>query len=263
MLTNWCYFYNFRFGGKIFVSKTFDKAISFGSNDTAGSLEDKRIIKRSWKSLLFYLEKAWKKKESNSCFDVTIGSYDGAELYELIGIFTQSVLEEMINKEAMSLYRDDGLIILNKVTNQNTDKIRKKIIHIFKDNGFSIDIVTNLKEVNFLDVMFNLRNGSYKSYKKPNYELRHINVLSNHPTQILKQLTTTISDRLSRNSSSELLFNESTRQYEDALRKSGFKSKLTYNTTQQHLPTKKWSAGKEKLSGSTLCIIKMCPKISS
>ena len=88
-------------------------------------------------------------------------------------------------------------------TGQNTDKIRQKIIHVFKDNGFSIDIVTNLVEVNFLGVAFNLRNGSYQPCKMPDDELlRQCLVLSNHPPQILKQLTTTISDRLSRNSSS-------------------------------------------------------------
>ena len=100
----------------------------------------------------------------------------------------------------MGSYRDHGLIVLKKVTSQNTDKIRKKIIQVFKDNGFSIDIVTNLVEVNFLDVKFNLRNESYQPYKKPNDELKYINVLSNHPPQILKQVNTTINDRLSRNS---------------------------------------------------------------
>ena len=64
----------------------------------------------------------------------------------------------------MDLYRDDGLIVLNKVNSQKTDKIRKKIIQVIKDNGFSIDIVTNLVEVNFLDVTVNLRNGSYQPY---------------------------------------------------------------------------------------------------
>ena len=131
----------------------------------------------------------------------------------------------------MGLYRDDGLIVLSKVTSQNTDKIRKKTIHVFKDNGFSIDIVTNLVKVSFLDVTFNLRNWPYQPYKKPNDELKHINVLSNHPPQILKQLTTTISDRLSKNSSSELVFNESKHQHEDALRKSGFKSELNYKNS--------------------------------
>ena len=87
------------------------------------------------------------KKQSSSCFDVTRGSYDGAELCELIGIFTQSVLQDIINKEAMGLYRDAEIIVLNKVTSQKTIKIRKKIIKVFKVNGFSIDIVTNLVEV--------------------------------------------------------------------------------------------------------------------
>ena len=79
-----------------------------------------------------------------------------------------------------------------------------------------------------MDVTFNLRNGSYQTYKRPNDNLKYINVFSNHPLQMLKQLTTTFRDRLSRNSSSELIFNESKHQYEDALRKSGFKSKLPY-----------------------------------
>ena len=154
---------------------TLDKAISFASNHTAVSLEDIRIMKHSRKSLSFYLEQAWEKKAE-----------DGGELCKLIGIFTQSVLQDIINKEAMGLYRDDGLIVLNKVTCQKTDKIRKKIIQVFKDNGFSIDIVTSLVEGDFLDVTFHLRNGSYQAYKKPNDELKYINVLTNHPPQILK-----------------------------------------------------------------------------
>ena len=85
--------------------------------------------------------------------------------------------------------------------------------------------------------------------------------MSNHPPQILKQLSTTISDRLSRNSSSELLFNELKHQYKEALIKNGFKSELYYKDSAS--PTdKKWSARKEKLSGSTFRIIKMCQQIS-
>ena len=70
-------------------------------------------------------------------------SYDGAELCKLIGIFVQLVLQDLINKEAMGLYRDNGLIVLNKVTSQKADKIRKKITKVFKDNHFSIDIMIN------------------------------------------------------------------------------------------------------------------------
>ena len=52
-------------------------------------------------------------------------------------------------------------------------------------NSYSIGIVTNLVEVNFLDVAFNLRYGSYRPYKKLNDELKYINFLSNHSPQIL------------------------------------------------------------------------------
>ena len=58
----------------------------------------------------------------------------------------------------MGLYRDDGLIVLNNKNGQQTDRTRKKIVKIFKDTDFSIDITTNLVEVNFLDVTFNLLN---------------------------------------------------------------------------------------------------------
>ena len=40
----------------------------------------------------------------------------------------QSVLQDVINKEAMGLYRDDELIVLNKAISQKTDIIRKEII---------------------------------------------------------------------------------------------------------------------------------------
>ena len=48
------------------------------------------------------------------------------------------------------------------------DKKRKPIIKIFRNIGFSIDIQTNLKEVDFLDVLLNLQNSTYCPYKKPN-----------------------------------------------------------------------------------------------
>ena len=110
------------------TEQTLNKGISFASNYTTNSAEDIRNIKHRRKLLLLHIEQAWKEKESSGCFDVTMGSYDGAELCELIGVFMQSVLQDVINKEAMGLYRDDELIVLNKGNSQKTDIIRKKII---------------------------------------------------------------------------------------------------------------------------------------
>ena len=85
------------------IEETLDTAVSFASNHTTISVEDMRINKRSRKLLLFHLEQTWK-RESSSCFDVTMRSYDEAEFCELIGIFSQLVLQDIINKEAMAFF---------------------------------------------------------------------------------------------------------------------------------------------------------------
>ena len=48
------------------------------------------------------------------------------------------------------------------------DRKRKKIIEVFKKYGSSITIKTNLLVVNFLDIQFNLLNGTFKPYRKLN-----------------------------------------------------------------------------------------------
>ena len=89
------------------------------------------------KSLLFHNNVAWKKKTTASCFDVTMGSYDGAEVCELVRPFTLSKLEN-IGKKNTGLYRDDGLVVLRNMNAWGIDKIRKIIIKMFKDIGFQL-----------------------------------------------------------------------------------------------------------------------------
>ena len=117
------------------------------------------------------------------------GSFDGAELCELIGIYIQSLLTdsiELITKENIGLYRDDGLILLRNINSQQTDRLRKRIIKKFQSIGFKIEIVTNLQEVDFLDVTFNLIKNTYRPYKKPNDNLTYINASANHPPNIME-----------------------------------------------------------------------------
>ena len=88
-----------------------------------------------------------------------MGSFDG--------IYMQSILAKITSKNNMGLYRDDDLIDLKNNNGQQTDKIKKKIAQIFKDTNFRINIITNLVEINFLDVTFYLANKTYRPYKKP------------------------------------------------------------------------------------------------
>ena len=128
---------------------------------------------------------------TDSCFDVTMSSFDGAEICELVGLSIQSKPEKILPKSNFGLYLEDGLALLRNLNGQETDKVR-----VFKDIGFSLEIETNLKEVDFLDVSLNLRNGTYRPYKKPNDGLLYIHSLSNHPPNVIKQIPKSIQEKL-------------------------------------------------------------------
>ena len=97
----------------------------------------------------------------------------------------QSLLPNIVSKDNTGLYRVDGLFILRRINKQQTNKVRKKIICIFKNINFKIQILTNQTEVDFLDVRFNLQNNEHRSYKKAKY----IDASPNHPPWTKKQLT--------------------------------------------------------------------------
>ena len=121
-------------------------------------------------------------------------------------------------------------------------KKRKTIIKIFKNIGFSIDIQTNLKEFDFLDVTLNLQNHTYHPYRKPNDKLLYIHSLSNHPPQIITQLPNSISERLLKNSFNQEIFNTAKVEFEDALKKSGYNVDLKYtNSKSEKAKTQKQS----------------------
>ena len=67
------------------------KALVYARSIDAIDANIVNIIMHSRKSLLFDKDIVWVKKE-NSDFDVTIGSYDGAELCELTGLYILSNL---------------------------------------------------------------------------------------------------------------------------------------------------------------------------
>ena len=74
------------------------------------------------------------------------------------------------------------------------DKKRKAIKMFFKDIGFNIDIQTNVKELEILDVTLNLQNETSRPYTKPNDKLIYVHTSLNHPRQIIKQLPKFISE---------------------------------------------------------------------
>ena len=127
----------------------------FAKTHTTISDQEINVFKHSRKALLFDHRNVWIKKSENPMFDVTMGSFDGAEICEIVGLYLLDKLSVLLRKENVGLYRDDGLAVADNANGPKLDKLRKKIITIFKAEGLSITIETNLIETDFLDVTFN------------------------------------------------------------------------------------------------------------
>ena len=129
-----------------------DRSISFAKSlmDIEGNIIN--TINHARKSLLFDDSGAWVKKNGNPLFDVTMGSLDGAEVCELVGLYLLNKIKPLLDSNNVGLYRDDGLAIVHKANGPKVDRLRKDIISLFKDEGLSITIDTNLIETDILDV---------------------------------------------------------------------------------------------------------------
>ena len=145
----------------------------------------------------------WRKIRSD--FDVTMGSFDGAETCELVGLFLLSQLTHLdVN---VGCYRDDGLATCTKSPKQvEATKKKKEMCKIFKHNNLQITIEANKKVVDFLDITLDLRIATYKPYKKQNSNLAYIHKQSNHPPSIIKHLPKITNKRLSTNSKNAQIF---------------------------------------------------------
>ena len=163
-----------------------DQSIDWAAQFTTITDSDIRIIKHARKSLLFHDGLPWVKRDSSNAFDVTMGSYDGAEICELVGLFIFSKLKATLGNN-IGLYRDDGLVLLDTKSGRLSDKERKDLTHAFNELGLNIPAQGNQLSTNVLDITFDLSNGTYKPYRKPKDEPLYINRHSNHPPPIIRE----------------------------------------------------------------------------
>jgi hypothetical protein len=158
-------------------------------------------------------------------FDVTMGSFDGAETCELVGLYLLSQMQHL--NIDLGLYRDDGLAA-SSLSPRQTEHTKKEICKIFKNNNLKITIEANLKVVDFLDITLDLGTELYKPFNKPNSTPLYINKQSNHPPSILKNIPVAVNRRLSVISANADVFNEAAPLYQNALKDSGYEHKLEY-----------------------------------
>ena len=124
--------------------------------------DEREIILHAKRSLLYYKGSPWVKKE-NADFDVGMGSFDGAECCDIVGMYLQ--LQDLgIN---VGLHRDD-LLASSRLTKRQNELVKQKVSRIFAANGLEITgTETNKKSVDFLDVTLDIPSESFKPYMKP------------------------------------------------------------------------------------------------
>ena len=86
----------------------------------------------SKKIFLFQNCEPWVKKDGNEDFDVPMECYDGAEICELVGCFILNQLGSAIDKNDISLHRNDGLRIFRGISKPMTERKKKLIVKTFK-----------------------------------------------------------------------------------------------------------------------------------
>ena len=204
------------------------KALAFAKKFTNINTEESEIILHSCKTVLYHGGSTWTKKGNKDLFDIPMGSFHGAEACELIGLFLLDKLSNKLDTDCYGIYRDDGLVIIDDMTNTQLDRLRKDFHKIFKTHGFSITIEMGMKKTEFLDVVMDLQNEAYEPYRKPNSEILYIHSKSNHPAYIKKELPNMISKRISSLSTNEEVFNSAILQYQLSIQNNAYKEELKY-----------------------------------
>ena len=206
------------------TEKLLKDALNWAKSLTPISEEQMEIIYHVRQNFLYYNNEPWEKKGPVN-FDVPMGSYDSAEITDIVGLYMLNLLKPLgLN---VGLYRDDGLALSDQ-DGLGTERLKKQITKIFKDNGLRITTKTNVKIVNFLDVTLNLNDSSYKPFTKPDNKPKYVHTESNHPRAIKKNIPKMINDRLSTLSSSEEAFKSAYKPYQEALKESGYKYEMKY-----------------------------------
>ena len=101
------------------------KAITYAKSLVNVSDEEINTIMHSRKSLLFNNTDIWIKKNGNPDFDLTMGRFDDAELWQLVGLYILHILGGKYGKHRIGFYRDDGLASFGYTSGPHADRIRK------------------------------------------------------------------------------------------------------------------------------------------
>ena len=107
------------------------KSLQWAGSLVAIKEEELEVINATKKALLYSDGQPWTKKGEED-FDIPMGSFDGAEVCELVGLYLLHLLKD--TKQDLGLYRDDMLGV-TRLTERSLEKMKQKIQVIFQEAG--------------------------------------------------------------------------------------------------------------------------------
>ena len=117
-----------------------------------------------------------------------MGSFHGAEVCDLVGLYILSKLFPIVGAPNIGLYRDDGLGVIKQSFGSTLEKIKKTIISEMLKIGFDIIINIGNTSTGFLDVTLDQSSNIFCPFKKPDSKTCYISNRSNH-TKILEKIS--------------------------------------------------------------------------
>ena len=84
----------------------------------------------------------WEKTNSDRIFNVSVGSFNKIEIYNLIRLFllVEFKKSKVFTDNEFGLYRDHGLGIKRSKSSRSAENTAKYLIELIKQNGFKITI---------------------------------------------------------------------------------------------------------------------------
>ena len=86
-----------------------------------------------------------------------MGSFDGAEVCELVGLYLLHLLQE--TGVDLGLYKDD-LLGVTRLRGRSLEKMRQRITAIFQENGIKVIGTVGPEATDFFDIFLDLRAGT-------------------------------------------------------------------------------------------------------
>ena len=95
-----------------------------------------------------------------------MGSYDGAEVCELVGLDLLNKLSIVIDRSSVGLCRDDGLAAINNANGQNLTELGKILLHYSRKKDFQSPSKQILTKQIFLMLHSTFRQGNTFLFKR-------------------------------------------------------------------------------------------------